>query len=72
MFGVCVTAVLAVFLNGLMEMSGYVILNTATGALSLLGVTMLCLAYSMDHSPKDESSFLFSYCLQQAEALHFP
>ncbi|MGN1109563.1 MAG: hypothetical protein ACI4RK_09315, partial [Oscillospiraceae bacterium] len=35
------------------------ILNISTGAMALLGVTMLCLAYSMDHAPKDESSSLF-------------
>ncbi|MGN1120265.1 MAG: sensor histidine kinase [Oscillospiraceae bacterium] len=56
---VCAGAVGALLSNGLMEMSGYVILNTATGAMGLMGVTMLCLAYSMDRSPNDESSYLF-------------
>ena len=59
MFAVCAAAVAAMFMNGLMEMSGYVILNVSTGALSVLGVTMLSLAYSMDRAPKDESSYLF-------------
>lgn len=59
MFSFCVTVVWAMFSNGLMEMTGYVILNVSTGAIALLGVTMLCLAYSMDRAPKDESSFLF-------------
>lgn len=63
MFAVCIAVVWAVFSNGLMTMSGYVIINIATGAIALLGVTMLCLAYSMDIAPKDESSVMFTFCL---------
>ena len=59
MFAVSIAAVWAMFSNGLMTMSSYVIINIATGAIALLGVTMLCLAYSMDSAPKDESSVMF-------------
>ena len=59
MFAVCVSAVWAMCSNGLMSMSGNVIMNTATGAMALLSITVLCLAYSMEQAPKDESSWLF-------------
>ena len=59
MFTVCVTVVWAMFSNGLLTMPGNVIINTATGAMALFGVTMLCLAYSMDSAPKDESAVMF-------------
>lgn len=59
MFTVCVTAVWAMFSNGLLTMPGNVIINIATGTMALFGVTMLCLAYSMDSAPKDESAVMF-------------
>ncbi|MGN0649455.1 MAG: sensor histidine kinase [Oscillospiraceae bacterium] len=59
MFAVCTAIVWAMLSNGLMAMSGYVIFNTATGIMALFGVTMLCLAYSMDSAPKDESAVMF-------------
>ena len=36
MFAVCIAAVWAMFSNGLMTMSSYVIINIATGAIALL------------------------------------
>lgn len=59
MFSVCAAAVWAMLANGLMTMNGYVILNVTAGAMALLCVMMLCLAYSMDRAAKDESSVLF-------------
>lgn len=59
MFSVCAAAVWAMLANGLMTMNGYVILNVTAGAMALLCVMILCLAYSMDRAAKDESSVLF-------------
>ena len=59
MFLVCILTVCVMFSNGLMDEEGSVILNVATGAMGMLGVVMLSLAYSMDHAAQDESSVLF-------------
>lgn len=49
----------AAFLDGFPDAETYVILNVSTGAATMLIIILLCVAYSMDHAPQDNTAWFF-------------